>query len=184
MRPDLKEPRVGGLLEGTWKCRLECPGSRWHLFSTMSRTLQICAQLPKRSLAKGEDLIVENRDTKALYVLETGTLEILKQDIQVNVVSSPGSIFGEVSVLLDRLPMATVRALEDSTVYVVDDAAAFLERHPELNLQIARLLAHRLNSVTTYLVDLKQQFESNKDHLGMVDEVLESILHHQENQES
>ena len=79
--------------------------------------------------------------------------------------------------------MATVQAMEPSEFYVVDDAEAFLQQHPDLNYQIARLLAHRLHSVTTYLIDLKQQFESNEDHLGMVDEVLESILHHQEEQD-
>ncbi len=149
----------------------------------MTSTLQICSGLPQREIAEGDDILVENRLSKVLYVLVSGSVEILKQDIQVNVVSSPGSIFGEVSVLLKRAPMATVRALEPSTFHVIEDAPSFLQDHPDLNLHIARLLAHRLHSVTTYLVDLKRQFESNEDHLGMVDEVLESILHHQKNQE-
>ena len=34
--------------------------------------------------------------------------------------------------------------------------------------------------MTTYLVDLKRQFESSGDHLAMVDAVLESLVHHQE----
>jgi hypothetical protein len=33
--------------------------------------------------------------------------------------------------------------------------------------------------VTTYLADLQHQFSEREDHLGMVDEVLDSLLHHQ-----
>ena len=55
----------------------------------------------------------------------------------------------------------------------------FLKEHPDVHLHLSTLLAKRLNSVTSYLVDLKSQFEDHDDHLGMVDEVLESLLHHQ-----
>jgi CRP/FNR family cyclic AMP-dependent transcriptional regulator len=149
----------------------------------MKTTLEICAGLPEREFAQAEDIIVEDHKGESLFVLKEGAVEILKKETQVNVVSSPGSIFGEVSVLLGRAHMATVRTLKPSTFYVIDDAHHFLQKNPEINLHIARLLAVRLNSVTTYLVDLKQQFDSREDHLGMVDEVLESILHHHENQE-
>ena len=148
----------------------------------MKPILDICAaaSLPQRSVAEGECILDEGLKDGALYILKEGAVEVLKKDIQVNVVSSPGSVFGEVSVLLDRPHMATVKALKPSTFYVADKAQEFLHHHPEINLAIARLLATRLNSVTNYLVDLKDQFESREDHLGMVDEVLESILHHHE----
>ena len=45
---------------------------------------------------------------------------------------------------------------------------------------MARLLANRLNAATTYLVDLKRQFAGSNDHLGMVGEVLETLIHQQE----
>ena len=45
---------------------------------------------------------------------------------------------------------------------------------------VARLLANRLNAATTYLVDLKRQFANHGDHLEMVGEVLETLLHQQE----
>ncbi|MEM8954259.1 MAG: cyclic nucleotide-binding domain-containing protein [Verrucomicrobiota bacterium] len=149
----------------------------------MKSTLELCDGLPERKFEEGEEILVENHKGPSLFVLKEGAVEILKQDTQVNVVSSPGSIFGEVSVLLGRAHMATVRTLKPSSFFFIEDAQAFLQNNPEVNLHIARLLALRLNSVTTYLVDLKQQFDSREDHLGMVDEVLESILHHHENQE-
>jgi CRP/FNR family transcriptional regulator, cyclic AMP receptor protein len=33
--------------------------------------------------------------------------------------------------------------------------------------------------VTTYLVDLKRQFEDHQNHLGMVDDILETLVHEQ-----
>jgi CRP/FNR family cyclic AMP-dependent transcriptional regulator len=143
----------------------------------MKSTIEICAGLPEFQVPEGEEILVENSQSGKLYILKEGAVEILKQAIQVNVVSSAGSIFGEVSVLLGRPHMATVRTLEPSTFFVIEHGESFLREHPDLNLHIARLLAQRLNSVTNYLVDLKEQFNSREDHLGMVDEVLESILH-------
>ena len=34
-------------------------------------------------------------------------------------------------------------------------------------------------AATTYLVDIKRQFEDKSDHLGMVGEVLETLIHQQ-----
>ena len=34
--------------------------------------------------------------------------------------------------------------------------------------------------MNSYLVDLKRQFADHGDHLSMVDEVLETLVHHQE----
>jgi CRP/FNR family transcriptional regulator, cyclic AMP receptor protein len=124
-------------------------------------------------------LLPEGASTGILYVLIEGELEILKGDFQVAVVSEPGAIFGEVSVLLGMPHMASVKALAPARVHRIDNAAAFLSAHPDVALELARLLAQRLNGVTSYLVDIKRQFEDQKSHLGMVDEVLESLVHQQ-----
>ena len=143
----------------------------------MKSILEFCSGLPELNVAEGDDIIVEGEKGKSLFILKEGEVEIIKQETQVRVIDSPGSIFGEISILLDIDSTATVRTTKPTTFYLVEEANSFLKDHPEINHHIAQLLARRLNSVTTYLVDLKQQFESHKDHLGMVDEVLESILH-------
>jgi hypothetical protein len=67
-------------------------------------------------------------------------------------------------------------------VFVFEDAESFLKSHPEIAFSLSRLLAERLNAATTYLVDLKRQFEGQGNHLGMVGEVLETLIlqQHQE----
>jgi hypothetical protein len=64
-------------------------------------------------------------------------------------------------------------------MHLIDDALRQLQETPALLVPIARLLARRLQSSTTYLVDLKRQFSQHSDHFAMVDEVLESLMHQQ-----
>ncbi len=147
----------------------------------MKPILDCCAdyQLPLRSFPSGTVIIPEGMRQGSLYVLKQGSVEILKQEVELTCVSSPGAVFGEISVLMKTPHTATVRTLEESSFFVADDAEALLEARPELYRHIASLLASRLTSVSSYLVDLKRQYASREDHLGMVDEVLESLLHHQ-----
>ena len=75
--------------------------------------------------------------------------------------------------------MATVRALGTCSAHVVEGGEAFLASHQEIAFHLARMLAQRLHGVTSYLVDLKVQFEDQAGHLGMVDEILETLVHEQ-----
>jgi hypothetical protein len=43
---------------------------------------------------------------------------------------------------------------------------------------VCETLATRLNAMLEYLRDIKHQFEDH-DHIGMVDQVLESLVHRQ-----
>lgn len=135
--------------------------------------------MPIAAFEAGETLLAEGHATGKLYGLISGTVEITKSDYQINIVSDRGAIFGEMAVLLALPHMATVRALTRCEAYEITDAEAFLQTHKEVGYALAKLLAHRLNGVTGYLVDLKQQFEDHSNHLGMVDEILESLLHDQ-----
>lgn len=145
----------------------------------MPSILEYCKDQPQKSFAVGDVLLHEGRRAGMLYVLIEGQVEIVKRGVQINVVGDRGAIFGEISVLLNVPHMATVRAVTPSRLYVIDKARRFLEVHPDLAFHIAKLLGQRLRLVTTYLVDLKKQFEQHEGHLGMVDEVLESLVHHQ-----
>ena len=101
-----------------------------------------------------------------LYILAEGRIEVLRGSTQVAVVSEPGSVFGEMSVLLNTPHTATVRALSPVTVYAYANAAGFMRSDPQIAFVIARLLAQRLNLATTYLADLKRQYAGQGNHLG------------------
>lgn len=147
----------------------------------MKSVLQACEDrnLPTLHYSAGEIVLEEGLESGSIYILKQGCVEVSKQEVELTTISSPGAWFGEISALIGGPHTATVKAETDSTFYIVEDGSSLLKKHPELNYHIALLLAHRLKSVTTYLVDIQNQFASNKDHLGMVDEVLESLIHHQ-----
>lgn len=145
----------------------------------MSSLAEFCQTLPVISFAPGAVLLGEGAATGRLYVLIEGDVEIVKGDFQINVVSDAGAIFGEMSALLGLPHTATVRAVTACTAHVIEGGAEFLQSNKEFAYGLAQLLAHRLHGVTTYLVDLKRQFEDQDDHLGMVDDILETLVHEQ-----
>jgi CRP/FNR family cyclic AMP-dependent transcriptional regulator len=133
----------------------------------------------KIAVAAGTILLAEGTKSGRIYVLDEGTLEVARGETQVAVISERGSILGEMSLLLDSAHTATVRAVTPATVYEFTDGAEFLRSDPETALVVARLLAQRLHSATTYLVDLKRQYAGHGTHLAMVSEVLASLVHQQ-----
>ena len=143
----------------------------------MQSVLSLCQGLPEQAFQQGDILMTEGGSDKLIYVLIEGGVDIYKRDILVSSQFEPGAIYGELAVLLDVPHTATVKAATNSRAYVVEEANDFLRSHPDMSFQLASLLARKLNSITSYLADLKHQFEDRDDHLGMVDEVLESLLH-------
>ena len=120
----------------------------------------------------------QGESTDRLFVLIEGAVEVRKDGVTVTKVADAGAVFGELSALLGIPHTAAVRTLAPSRFYVVTDAREFLERHPAVNIHLCRLLARRLDAVNKYLVDLKQQFAGH-DHLGMVDGMLDLLMHRQ-----
>ena len=145
----------------------------------MSNIADFCEGLPVSAFEPGDVLIPEGPPTGRIYILIEGMVEVVKGDFQINLVAERGAMFGEMSAMLDEPHMATVRAVKPSRAYVSEGGAAFLREHPERAYLVAQMLAQRLNGVTGYLVDIKSQFEDQKNHLGMVDEILEALLHEQ-----
>jgi CRP/FNR family cyclic AMP-dependent transcriptional regulator len=142
----------------------------------MRAVLDYCTGGLERKLPAGTVLIHEGSKTGHLFVLLEGRLEVIKGDSVVAVLTEPGAMLGEMSVLLDQPHTATVRAAVDSVVYEFDDAAAFLREQPAMALLIARLLAQRLNVANTYLADLMHQYAGQGNHLSMVGELLQSMI--------
>jgi CRP-like cAMP-binding protein len=148
----------------------------------VSDILDACAgagTIPERAIAAGTTLLGEGARAGVLYILIEGEIEVVKGEYQLHVISKPGSVFGEISVLLDTPHTATVKTTQPSRFYVIEEPRAFLAANPLVALGIAALLAERLSAMTTYLVDLKRQYEGSDDHFGMIDEVLETLSHSQ-----
>lgn len=135
-----------------------------------------CDPKRRQSFPRGSVILPEGQNTGRLHVLAQGTVEILRGETQVAIIADVGTVFGEMSVLLDKPHTATVRALTDCETFLYDDAAAFMSSDAEVTFAIARMLAQRLNNATTYLADLKHQYAGSGNHLAMVSSVLASLV--------
>lgn len=142
----------------------------------MSDILEFCAGRKARTFEPGGVLIEEGGQEGKLFVLIEGQVEVLRQDTQVSYIDEPGSIFGEMSVLLDMPYTATVKALSEVRAYVIEDAIAFLSSKAEIAVYVASLLARRLYYTTSYLVDLQQQAAGKREDLDIVDRILEQLV--------
>ena len=101
----------------------------------------------------GHELIPQGGKLGKLFVLRQGEVEIERDGTFISSTSQPGAIFGEMSLLLDIPHSATVRAVTEIEVFVIDDALRVLEANPGWTLQIARLLAQRVNATTKMLAE-------------------------------
>ena len=146
------------------------------LEGTMSDILDFCQGREAKTFKPGDVLIGEGGQEGKLFVLIDGQVEVLRKETQVSYIDEPGSIFGEMSVLLDMPYSATVKALSELRAYVIDDAIAFLASKPEIAIYVASLLARRLYYTTSYLVDLQQQAAGKREDLDLVDRILEQLV--------
>jgi CRP-like cAMP-binding protein len=142
----------------------------------MEELLSLAHASPHRELAPGEVLVTDGESVRALFVLLEGRLQIDKAGTRVATVAEPGACIGEMSLLLGSPATADVIAAERSVVAVIEGAATMLEADPRLSLALARVLAARVQSMTTYLVDIRQQYGDHQGGLGMVDVVLDSLM--------
>ena len=135
--------------------------------------------MPMESSAAGDVLIQEGSDPGRLLVLASGEVIIERDGVPLARIDTPGAVFGEMSVVLGNPASATVRASTDVQVRVIDDPLAFLYDRPGVALAILRMTASRLDGMTRYLTDVKQQLAGAEGHLGMVGEILDTLVHHQ-----
>jgi CRP/FNR family transcriptional regulator, cyclic AMP receptor protein len=140
--------------------------------------LDYCDGLPVRAVPAGDVLIEEGVRHDGMLVLLSGSVSVERDGVQFARVDTPGAVFGEMSVVLDKVATATVRARSDVEVYSIAEPLDFLRDKPGAALAVLRVTAARLDGLTQYLVDVKQQYADRDDHLGMVDGILDVLVHH------
>ena len=140
--------------------------------------VRLSMQLPLVEMQRGDQVVTQGGPSGGVWILITGALQVFKGDVAVNTITKAGAIVGEMSVLLGTDHGATVVATEPSTLRYADDGDAFLFGDPEITKLIAVGLAERLNFVSTYLADLKDQY-GDASGLSMVSEVLSHLAERQ-----
>ncbi|MCX7679395.1 MAG: cyclic nucleotide-binding domain-containing protein [Spirochaetes bacterium] len=98
-----------------------------------------------REIPPGTILCKEGTIGDEMYILNSGTLEVLVGDNRVTTISEPGTIIGEMALLLGEKRAATLRALNTAIVTPINkqDLKEIAEKENKLFLSIAISLARR-----------------------------------------
>jgi CRP/FNR family transcriptional regulator, cyclic AMP receptor protein len=139
--------------------------------------LALSAHLPQVEFAAGETVISEGGPSGSIWILVSGALRVRKGDIQVNTISNPGALVGEMSILQGTDHTATVETTEPSTLRHAVDGHDLLASDPAITHLVAIGLAERLAFVTTYLADLTHQY-ADVPGISMVSDVLSRLGQH------
>jgi CRP-like cAMP-binding protein len=110
-------------------------------------------------LAKRQELFHKGDEGSQVYVITSGRLKVLTtspegDDVVFNILG-PGEVFGEIALLGEMPRTATVAAIEQCELLVIDrrDFLALLKRRPETAIALLRVLAVRLKRVSELLED-------------------------------
>lgn len=114
--------------------------------------------IKKRLYQAGENILVQDVSNPHIYILSSGTVEVLIDCVQISVECGRGLIFGEISSLLQISNSATVRALDTCLFYEIIDLDAFCEKNPTAMFYISRLLARRLLDLGQTFISIKNEF--------------------------
>jgi CRP/FNR family transcriptional regulator, cyclic AMP receptor protein len=123
----------------------------------MSSLIELTANRPTRTLAADEVLLAQGDGGGDLFILLSGELSVVRDGVKLATLSQPGTLVGEMSVLLGTKSTATVQAERETKVRVVRDARHILESQPELAMRVGALVAGRLDATSALLVELSKQ---------------------------
>lgn len=119
----------------------------------------LAAALPMRTYATGEILYSPHSPVETLFILKRGRVRVFRVAADgralTTAIITPGTIFGEMDLLGQRMYDSFAEALEESVICVVSrsDAQRFLLGDPRIATRIAEILGRRLAEMERRLSD-------------------------------
>ena len=114
----------------------------------------------EKTVSRNEALLWEGEPGGPLYVVGKGRVKIFRTSAegkeQVLRVMQPGDSFNEVPVFDGGNNPASAMAMEDGNVYGIrrEDMQRILQGHPQLSVNIIRVLSRRLRELVSLVEDL------------------------------
>ena len=135
------------------------------------------ADLPLANYEAGDIVLTAGSITGRLMILKEGVVVVVKEGVEIGEITTPGAVFGELSVLLDRPHTADVVAVKASRFYVANAASPFMQ-DPIVILYVAAVLAGRLDRANKAVIDLKGQIEDGESFfvIGKTVQTIERAL--------
>ncbi|MBK7107179.1 MAG: Crp/Fnr family transcriptional regulator [Ignavibacteriae bacterium] len=145
------------------------------IFSDLpDETIEQILQVGVRKAFKKETIILmEEDDSGALFIIITGKVKVTRtsndgREVILNILSE-ADIFGEMALLDGLSRSATVTAIEDSELFIIqrNQFLEFLKEHPEISIALMQELSKRLRTA-----DMQIKSLSLKDAEGKVATVI------------
>ncbi|MEJ2217605.1 MAG: cyclic nucleotide-binding domain-containing protein [Gemmatimonadota bacterium] len=119
---------------------------------------RLCRMAERVNVPAGGAVMEEGTPGDGLYIVVAGKLEVTKRESGGEVVLAargPGEFLGEMSLLVQGPRSATVRAIEDSELLVIQPSAfrELLAASPDAAASILRTMATRLRSTESSLME-------------------------------
>ncbi len=132
----------------------------------------------------GDVILKQGHLAKGFYVLVSGEMEVLYDDVKVGEICDKGAFVGEIASLLGGRRTATVVAKTKVELIFIENATSYFENNTSSLLSIARALASRIIKMDQKIVEFKKildrwahDFEDaiEKDNIFMLKEELEEM---------
>ena len=103
-----------------------------------------------------EIIIKEGERGKGFYILQTGTLEVQKDGLEIAKITEPGTIFGEMSDILNEPRTCTIVAKANSyVIHIPKNIDEIVDTYPSIAKKLIVMLARRLEDTTKNLLLFK-----------------------------
>ena len=127
----------------------------------------------KKTFKKDTIILMEEDESGALFIIVTGKVKVTRtsndgREVILNILSE-ADIFGEMALLDGLTRSATVTAIEDSELFIIqrNQFLEFLKEHPEISIALMQELSKRLRTA-----DMQIKSLSLKDAEGKVATVI------------
>jgi CRP-like cAMP-binding protein len=113
--------------------------------------------LEEKTFQSGENVLVEGKQDKLVYIMKEGSVAVNVDGNELCKANTPGTIFGEISVLLNSANTATVTAETETSFYVIDDFMGYFENNPKACIEVAQTLAARVMNMNNHFLEIKHE---------------------------
>lgn len=134
----------------------------FNLFSSLSKEkmMELNSVVNDKEVKGDEPIYFANEPSKNIYFLKTGRVKITKYladgSEKIIAIINPGEIFGEMAYLDEGKRADFAITVEPSLICAIgkNDLSSFIEKNPELNLRLTKLLGLKIRSFSERIEDL------------------------------
>jgi CRP-like cAMP-binding protein len=134
----------------------------FNFFSNLNenKMMELNRMISDRTVEGEQPIYFANEPSKTIYFLKTGRVKITKYladgSEKIIAIINPGEIFGEMAYLDEAQRTDYAVTVEPSMICAINknDLESFIQKNPELNLKLTKILGLKLRSFSERIEDL------------------------------